>query len=79
MKIRQDEKGLYIKGPFDLYRPGGVPGYDHVYDMSDGGLTVNDNPKTSYVTGTPLIKIKLADNRLLYWATEYTHNLYAKH
>ncbi len=79
MKIRQDEKGLYIKGPFDLYRPGGVPGYDHVYDMSDGGLAVNDNPKTSYVAGTPLIKINLADNRLLYWATEYTHRLYAKY
>lgn len=76
MKIRQDEKGLYIKGPYDLYRPGNVPGYDHVYNMSDTGLKAGDNLKTGYVAGTPLIKITLADGTVLYWATEYQHSIY---
>lgn len=84
MKIRKDERGLYIRGRFykagepdNPYRPGNVPGYDHVYDMSNGGLKEGDNPKTHHVAGAPLIKITLPD-RVLYWAEEYTLNQFAK-
>jgi len=38
MKVRQDDKGLYIVNARGSghYRPGEVPAYAHAYDMSDG-------------------------------------------
>lgn len=70
MKIYRDERGLFIKdstGGGHHHRPGPVAGYSHVYDMSDGGLKEGDNPKTSYVSSTPLIRIKLPDGKEVYW------------
>ncbi len=74
MKVRRDEKGLYIAnargdGP---YRPGGIIGYDHAYDMSYGGLQEGDNPRAYHVAGAPLLRIKL-DGRDIYWAAETLH------
>ena len=75
MKVRQDDKGLYINSGLWRYRPGEVPGYSHVYYMGEGGLKVGDKPKVSRVTGAPLIRIKTTDGRVIYWADEYEHNL----
>lgn len=77
MKIRCDERGLYITSrggkdyPDGHYRPGRVVGYSHVFRMDDGGLKEGSNPKTYHVSGAPLIKITLDDGTVLYWATTY--------
>lgn len=81
MRIYRDEKGLYIRsrcfslGDTDHYRPGEVPGYAHVFDMSSAGLTEGDNPKAAYVAGAPLVRIRLEDGRVLHWENESEHRL----
>lgn len=75
MLIREDAKGLYVKnnrGDSD-YRPGDVNGYAHAFDMSDGGLKKGDKPKADHVSGSPLLRIRLDDGRVLYWAPETMH------
>lgn len=81
MRIHRDEKGLYIRsryfslGDTDHYRPGGVPGFDHAFDMSEAGLAEGDNPKATHVAGAPLVRIRLEDGRVLHWASESAHRL----
>jgi len=65
-RVREDERGLYIRLNGHKNRPGAVRGYDHVYDMSDGGLKAGDTVKAYHVTETPLIKINLGHKKL-YW------------
>lgn len=77
MRIYRDARGLYIRdrmGGTNHYRPGPVIGYAHAYDMSDGGLREGDKPKTHHVAGAELVKIRLDDGRVLYWASEYLHD-----
>ncbi len=76
MKIRKDERGLYITGRdgVDHYRPGAISGYAHAYAMQDGGLVEGDNPKTAHVSGAPLIRIRTADGKTLYWAATSLHD-----
>lgn len=76
MKIRKDDRGLYITGRDgkDHYRPGDINGYSHVHDMSDGGLKAGDNPRTRHVSGAPLIMITLPSGDFVWWASTYMHD-----
>lgn len=80
MKIRKDDRGLYIQSRFwsdnpeGHYRPGAVPGYDYAVDMDHGNLNEGDNPKTHHCAGVPLVKITLANGRVLHWAATYEHD-----
>jgi hypothetical protein len=67
--IRQDALGLFVIAGGYKARPGPVRGYDHAYDMSDGGLKAGDRPVARHIAGTPLIRITLADGRKLVWHT----------
>lgn len=70
MKIRKDEKGLYIKNYFGKHRPGNFPGYSHAYDTLSGILEEGDDPKVSQMTGMPFLKIRCPDGTYVYWRLE---------
>jgi hypothetical protein len=76
--IHGDVRGLCVIAGGYKARPGGVTGYDHAYDMSDGGLKIGDRVKARHVSGAPLIRITLADGRKLHWHTDPTYDLAAQ-
>lgn len=67
--VREDKDGIYINTGGYRFRPGGVRGYDHAYDMSDGGLTKGDKIKAAHIGGSPLCRIRLIDNTY-YWHSD---------
>lgn len=75
-KVRQDTKGLYVKKDGAKARPGNVVGYDHAFDMSDGGLVVGDFVKTSHPAG-PITYLTLEDGHRLAWY-RYEHDVEIK-
>lgn len=66
--VREDQYGVYIIINGSKHRPGNVVGYDHAFDMSDGGLRAGQKVKASSVSQSPLCRIK-TDGRVLYWAS----------
>jgi len=38
-KVKKDDEGLYVRIGEQKFRPGSVEGYDHQFDMRDGGLS----------------------------------------
>jgi hypothetical protein len=80
-RIYRDEKGLYIRswhfslGDTDHYRPGGVIGFNHAFEMGEAGLAEGDNPKAAHIPGAPLVRIRLEDGWILHWAIESAHRL----
>ncbi len=70
MKIRRDSHGLYIRNREEhAYRPGDFIGYSHAWNTTDAGLNDGDDPKTSYVSGTPFVRITLDDGSKVYWGS----------
>lgn len=67
--IREDDRGLFVRAGGYRGRPGGVLGYDHALDMSDGGLKAGDRVKARHISQSPLIKLRLDDGRVLFWYT----------
>lgn len=65
--VREDDRGLYIWLNGGKYRPGGVTGWDHAYDMDDGGLKKGDKVRASVVPESPLTRIRLESHRKLMW------------
>lgn len=72
--VREDEKGIYIQHGGYIWRPGSVNGYEHIYDMHDGGLQKNDRVKPDHREGGPIVKIILDDGTVLHWSSEDIHN-----
>ena len=65
--VRQDEQSIYVIAGGYRARPGNVGGYDHAFDMSDGGLKKGDVVKARHVACSQLTKIRLSDGRMLHW------------
>lgn len=65
--IRQDDQGIYLIANGSTYRPGKVSGYDHVYNMTDGGLKKGDKPIAKHVSQSALVKITLESGKILHW------------
>lgn len=67
--VRKDDVGKYMKSMGQLYRPGGVIGYDHAFDMSGEGVEVGQHMTVHHMRGHPCIKIRLDDGNMRVWAT----------
>lgn len=67
--VRSDERGLFVRAGGYVARPGGVRGYDHAYNMSDGGLRTGDHVKAHHIAGSPIVKLRLSDGTVLHWYT----------
>lgn len=76
MLIREDDKGLFIQSRWGKdsppYRPGPLPGWDHVYKTLACGLKKGDNPKTRHVDGAPAIYITLESGEKIVWGDNQT-------
>ena len=65
--VREDLHGIYVQAGGYYARPGGVRGYMHAYDMSNGGLVKGMKVKAKHMGGSPIIKLTLADGTHRYW------------
>lgn len=72
-KVKADELGLFVYTNGTKFRPGGIPGYDHAYEMDDAGLKAGDQVQARHVPQTEMASIKLMDGRTRRWATDYCH------
>lgn len=68
-KVHEDEHGVFIRTGGYLFRPGGVRGYDHAYDMSDGGLKKGDTIKAAHIGGTQMARLRFEDGSKRYWTS----------
>lgn len=66
-RVWKDEHGIYIKTGGYVFRPGGIRGYDHAYDMDDGGLKEGDTVKAHHMSQTRTAKLVLADGTFRHW------------
>lgn len=77
--VKRDDEGLYVKIGGTRYRPGAVDGYDHRFDMREGGVSDGDRiytterghkgPETGYQNDDNIRKISTADGAV-YWHAE---------
>jgi len=77
--VKKDDEGLYVQIDGTRYRPGAVEGYDHRFDMREGGLTAGDRiyttekghkgPETGFDNDDRIRKISTADGAV-YWHAE---------
>jgi hypothetical protein len=87
--VREDEHGIYVVTNGEKYRPGGIPGYDHAYDMSDMGLKKGDRVWARHRAQSPLAlvtryrgernvgaEVSDATTRTAIWGNDYLHESY---
>lgn len=77
--VREDEHGLYILINGARSRPGNISGYDHVYDMSDGGLKKGDKVKAYKQNGNCITTITLDSGHKIYWSSYPMDHPYRLH
>ena len=68
--VRKDGRGLYVITGGYKARPGPRLGYDHAFDMSDGGLCEGMKVKARHVSQMPYTRLTLEDGRKLVWMHE---------
>lgn len=73
--VRMDKHGLFVITNGTRFRPGGLNGYDHAYDMSDPGLKIGDKVWARHISQTPLARITTVDDKTVVWGCEYLHKL----
>jgi hypothetical protein len=69
--VREDADGKFVKSMGNRYRPGGVIGYDHAFDMSGENVPAGKIMVVHHMRGHPCIKIRLDDGSIRVWSTEY--------
>jgi hypothetical protein len=77
--VREDEHGLYILINGARSRPGKISGYDHVYDMSDGGLKKGDKVKAYKQNGNQITTITLDGGKKIHWSSYPLDDPYRLH
>lgn len=76
--VREDKHGIYIITNGERYRPGGIPGYDHAFDMCSAGLKPGDKVWARHMAQSPLARITTQTERTVIWACDYLHSKYRK-
>jgi hypothetical protein len=81
--VREDEHGIYVVTNGEKYRPGGIPGYDHAYDMSDMGLKKGDRVWARHKAQTSLALVTAPEQgvlaqRTVIWGSDYLHERYVR-
>jgi hypothetical protein len=68
--VRKDEQGLFVICDGVIARPGNVRGYDHALRMDGGGLTGGEKVPCRQLSGSPLVKLKLPDDAVVFWHSD---------
>lgn len=78
-KVKRDQEGIFVRIGEQKFRPGSVEGYDHRFDMRDGGLSEGQEvfttkqgykgPATGYERDENIRKISTRDGAV-YWHAE---------
>jgi hypothetical protein len=69
--VKSDETGIYVVVQEQKYRPGGIPGYDHVHRMDAASLTAGVKVQAKRINYTALTRIYCPDGVELVWGSEY--------
>ena len=77
--VKRDDEGLYVRIGDDRFRPGAVDGYDHRFDMREGGIREGERvftterghkgPETGYSNDDNIRKLS-TQNGAVYWHAE---------
>ena len=77
--IREDETGIYLHTNGTNFRPGEINGYPHLKGkMGDGNLSKSDKVKARHQGGTTITKIETQDGQVLFWLSDYDHEMEAR-
>ncbi len=66
--VRRDAHGLYLRTGGYIFRPGPVIGFDHAYDMGDGGLMEGDRVRARHLAGSEIARIR-TESGDLHWSS----------
>ena len=72
-RIMLDGGGLLVRFNRTVFRPGGVAGFAHVYDMSDAGVAEGQRVAVSAGSNPEVCRIRRADGGVLRRACEERH------
>lgn len=64
--VREDARGIYVIEGNKNWRPGGVPGFDHIHNMTEGELKKGDEVRIHRPAG-PLCRIVTPAGVVLRW------------